>query len=150
MPGARGGGELGMELHADEPRVHGLWKLHDLRQILGRGACGNNQPGFFQRGHVMVVHLIAMAVQLVHFVTIDALRATVGPAMPGTCRAYSITASGIPRQMPRYGILFSREKRIAAIFPSVPRLPKPPGTRIASKCARPCVPKVSISSESIY
>jgi hypothetical protein len=46
------------------------------------------------------------------------------------CRAHSTTASWKPRQMPRSGILRSRARLIAAIFPSVPRTPKPPGTRI--------------------
>ena len=34
--------------------------------------------------------------------------------------------------MPRNGTSFSRAKRIASIFPSIPRSPKPPGTKIPS------------------
>ena len=51
---------------------------------------------------------------------------------PATWRAYSTTASCMPRQMPRNGTLFSRANWIARILPSTPRLPKPPGTRMAS------------------
>lgn len=48
---------------------------------------------------------------------------------PRTDRAYSMTAICIPRQMPRYGTLFSRAYLAARIFPCTPRSPKPPGTR---------------------
>ncbi|KAJ0853375.1 hypothetical protein HanRHA438_Chr14g0650461 [Helianthus annuus] len=51
---------------------------------------------------------------------------------PRTDRAYSITAICIPRQIPRYGTLFSRAYLAAIIFPSTPRSPKPPGTTTAS------------------
>ncbi|KFD56011.1 hypothetical protein M513_03135 [Trichuris suis] len=46
--------------------------------------------------------------------------------------ANSITAHCMPRHIPKNGFLFSRAKRQAAIFPSIPRSPKPPGTRIPS------------------
>mmetsp|Transcript_3289 Transcript_3289/g.12721 ORF Transcript_3289/g.12721 Transcript_3289/m.12721 type:complete len:282 (+) Transcript_3289:477-1322(+) len=49
---------------------------------------------------------------------------------PRTFRAYSITIHCIPRQIPRYGTLFSRAYLAAIIFPSVPRPPKPPGTKM--------------------
>ncbi len=52
------------------------------------------------------------------------------PVMPHTFRANSTTASCIPRQMPRKGILFSRAYRMASILPSMPRFPKPPGTKM--------------------
>ena len=45
-----------------------------------------------------------------------------------TCRANSITAHCKPRQIPRYGLSLVRAHSIAAIIPSVPREPKPPGT----------------------
>ena len=47
---------------------------------------------------------------------------------PQTERAYSITLTCMPRQMPKYGTLFSRAQRHAQIMPSMPRLPNPPGT----------------------
>ena len=51
---------------------------------------------------------------------------------PHTLRAYSMTSVCIPRQMPKYGTLRSRAKRIALSMPSMPRLPNPPGTRMPS------------------
>ena len=51
---------------------------------------------------------------------------------PSTLRAYSMTMDCRPRQMPRVGILCSRAYLRAPILPSRPRMPKPPGTRIAS------------------
>src|SRR6184192_2675831 len=51
---------------------------------------------------------------------------------PHTWRANSMTAICIPKQMPRKGIFCSRAQRTAVILPSVPRGPKPIGTRIAS------------------
>ena len=51
---------------------------------------------------------------------------------PSTLRAYSITVHCIPRQMPRKGILCSRAYLIAAILPSTPLDPKPPGTKMPS------------------
>ena len=41
-------------------------------------------------------------------------------------------SSACPRQMPKYGTLCSRAKRMALIMPSMPRLPNPPGTRMPS------------------
>ncbi len=54
------------------------------------------------------------------------------PSIPATLRANSETATCMPRQMPRYGILCSRAIRAARIFPSQPRPPNPPGIRIPS------------------
>ncbi len=51
---------------------------------------------------------------------------------PSTSRANSMTAICRPRQMPKKGIFRSRAWRTARILPSVPRTPKPPGTRMAS------------------
>lgn len=51
---------------------------------------------------------------------------------PSTVLAYSITASCIPRQMPRNGTLFSLAYLAASIFPCTPLFPKPPGTRMPS------------------
>ena len=66
-----------------------------------------------------------------------------------TFLANSITANCMPKQMPKYGILFSRAYFIALIFPSVPRTPKPPGIKIASIFFNASVPVFSISSLSI-
>jgi hypothetical protein len=52
------------------------------------------------------------------------------PAIPRTLRAHSITASWKPRQIPKNGIFCSLAYLIARSMPSVPRMPKPPGTRI--------------------
>ena len=45
-------------------------------------------------------------------------------------RAASITAICMPKQMPKNGTLRSRANFTAWILPSVPRSPKPPGTRM--------------------
>ena len=50
--------------------------------------------------------------------------------MPNIFLAISITASCIPKHIPKYGILFSLAYLIAAIFPSEPRSPNPPGTKM--------------------
>ena len=51
-----------------------------------------------------------------------------------------MTAICSPKQMPRYGTFFSRANLTAAILPSMPRSPKPPGTRIASTSFKHDVP----------
>jgi len=57
----------------------------------------------------------------------------------------------IPRQIPKKGILRVRANSIAWTLPSVPRSPKPPGTRMPSTSSRcPSMPSCSIFSESIY
>jgi hypothetical protein len=53
-------------------------------------------------------------------------------ASPATLRANSITAICMPKQMPKYGTLPSRANLTAAILPSVPRSPKPPGDQDAA------------------
>ena len=50
--------------------------------------------------------------------------------MPSRLRAASITAICMPKQMPKNGTLRSRANLTAWILPSVPRSPKPPGTRM--------------------
>ena len=57
------------------------------------------------------------------------------PSMPTTWRANSATAICMPRQTPRNGIRCSRAIRAAAILPSIPRSPKPPGIRMPSTSA---------------
>ena len=57
--------------------------------------------------------------------------------MPATWRANSLTATCMPRQMPRYGIPCSRAICAAWILPSQPRPPKPPGIRIPSALLQP-------------
>ncbi len=56
--------------------------------------------------------------------------------MPQTWRANSTTATCMPRQIPRYGTPRSRANRAAVILPSMPRPPKPPGTRMPSARSR--------------
>ena len=51
---------------------------------------------------------------------------------PKTSLANSIIASCIPRQIPRYGILFSRANFMACILPKTPLSPKPPATKMPS------------------
>ena len=51
----------------------------------------------------------------------------IAPSSPARLRAASITATCMPRQMPRYGMPFSRANRTVSILPSMPRSPKPPG-----------------------
>ena len=53
-------------------------------------------------------------------------------ARPSTDRANSMTPTWKPRQMPRYGLRFSRAYLAAAHLPSTARMPKPPGTRTPS------------------
>ena len=48
---------------------------------------------------------------------------------PRTDRANSMTAICSPKQMPRYGTLFSQAYFAARIFPCTPLSPNPPGTR---------------------
>ena len=62
----------------------------------------------------------------------DPSRSSWRPACPATWRANSLTATCIPRQTPRYGMPDSRASLAAAILPSNPRPPKPPGIRIPS------------------
>ena len=51
---------------------------------------------------------------------------------PSTFLANSTTANCIPKHNPRNGILFSLAYFIAAILPSMPLSPNPPGTKITS------------------
>ena len=52
------------------------------------------------------------------------------PGIFKTSLAYSINASCIPKQSPKYGIFFVLAYLIAAIFPWIPLFPNPPGTII--------------------
>ena len=70
--------------------------------------------------------------------------------MPATWRANSMSATCIPKQIPKYGILFSRAYLAVRILPSTPREPKPPGTKIPSKPFKISTPLVSTSCESMY
>lgn len=66
------------------------------------------------------------------FLVLGSSSALFASAKPSTFLAYSTTASCIPRQIPRYGTLFSLACLAARIFPCTPLFPKPPGTRIPS------------------
>src|SRR5207245_11192443 len=52
--------EFGVELAADEPRVR--WQLDHLAQLLALGEAGNAQALVLQSLHVLVIHLVPMAV----------------------------------------------------------------------------------------
>lgn len=65
-----------------------------------------------------------------HKVRVSVERGRGSPCTPSTLLAHSNTAIWNPRQMPKNGIFCSRAHLIARIIPSVPRCPKPPGTRI--------------------
>src|ERR1051326_6606633 len=69
MARARRGGELGVELHADEERVPR--QLHHLGQVLGRGARRHLVALRLELRHVDVVHLVAVPVALVHVLSIN-------------------------------------------------------------------------------
>lgn len=51
---------------------------------------------------------------------------------PQTLQANSMTLIWKPKQIPRNGILLLRAYFVAAIMPSVPLWPKPPGIRMPS------------------
>ena len=72
------------------------------------------------------------------------------PSSPATWRANSTTATCMPRQIPRYGMPFSRANRAAAILPSMPRIPKPPGisTPSASDSLRSASAQDSVSAST--
>ena len=73
------------------------------------------------------------------------------PGRPHTFRAYSITAHCNPRQIPKNGSPCSRAQRTAEILPSIPRSPKPPGTRSPStRPSGPAAPSPSICSASTH
>src|SRR5688572_6200981 len=67
---ARGRGELGVELHADEERV--ARQLHDLRQVLARRARRDLVAPGLELRDVDVVHLVAVAVALIYLFSINA------------------------------------------------------------------------------
>jgi hypothetical protein len=54
----------------------------------------------------------------------------VAPSIPAWFLAASMQAICIPRQIPKKGTRRSLAKWTLAILPSLPRSPKPPGTRI--------------------
>src|SRR6185369_7132544 len=67
---------------------------------------------------------------------------------PQTFLPYSTTAICIPRQIPKKGTFLVRANSIALIFPSVPRSPNPPGTRIPSTSVKATsTPSCSIFSD---
>src|SRR5687768_16708557 len=70
---ARCGGELGVVLAAEVPRVIG--ELGHLGQVLGVGLGGDLEPGRFEPRHVVVVGLVAVAMALGHRVlAVDPVR----------------------------------------------------------------------------
>ena len=72
------------------------------------------------------------------------------PDKPQTSRANSMTAQWRPRHKPRNGRRCSRAKRAAAILPSMPRKPNPPGITMPSRSlSRPSASRPSASSDAI-
>lgn len=64
---------------------------------------------------------------------------------------YSMTATCIPKQMPRNGFFFSLANVHALTLPSTPLPPNPPGHRMPSEAFRPGQKKGSVyKSASIY
>src|SRR5699024_9235060 len=69
---------------------------------------------------------------------------------PTTLRANSTAASCIPKQTPKKGVCSSRAYWIASILPSIPLVPKPPGTTIPSTSDNSlCIDSLSDVSELI-
>src|SRR5690349_13844609 len=66
MPAPRRGLELGVELHAHEPRVHAARQLHDLGELLALGEGGDHQARLAQLVEVVHVGFVAVAVALGH------------------------------------------------------------------------------------
>ena len=60
------------------------------------------------------------------------------PSRPRTLRQNSMVATCNPKQIPRYGTLFSLAYFAANNLPSIPRSPKPPGTKIPSERFKAC------------
>src|SRR5690606_34424220 len=81
MPGARGGGELRVELDAQEPGMGAgalARQLDDLGQAFGGSAGHDAQPRRLEALDVVVVDLVAMAMTLVDRLAIDGGRQAVG------------------------------------------------------------------------
>src|SRR6516225_4904185 len=73
VSGARRRGEFGVVLAAEEPRMVG--ELGHLGEVLGLGLGADGEPRRLQPRHVMVVHLVAVAVALGDGVgAVDAVR----------------------------------------------------------------------------
>src|SRR5579862_3222523 len=121
--------QLGVKLHADEPRM--LRDLDDLGQeAVGRHA-GKPQAGRLQRVAIGVIDLVAVAVAF---------------ADPGRAVDLGDPALGVEQR-----VIGAQSHRAAEILPSEPRSPKPPGTRIACTPSnwRTASPSASKTSESI-
>ena len=71
-------------------------------------------------------------------------------SIPNTFLQNSIVAICNPKQTPRYGILFTLAYSAAFIFPSIPLIPKPPGTRIPSEFFRLFHASVYFSTLSFF
>uniref|UniRef100_A0A0A9BZQ6 Uncharacterized protein n=1 Tax=Arundo donax TaxID=35708 RepID=A0A0A9BZQ6_ARUDO len=55
---------------------------------------------------------------------------------PKTCLDISITEICMPKQIPRYGTLFSRAYFAANTIPEIPRSPNPPGIKMHAEPLR--------------
>src|SRR3990167_4401905 len=63
--------EFWVELHTDKPGMHGLWQLHNFRELLALGQCRNHQASFAQLVQVVHVGFVAVAVALGHHVAVN-------------------------------------------------------------------------------
>src|SRR5574337_39589 len=70
----RGGLELGVELHADEPGVHVARQLDDLGQLVGLRDRREHEPRLAQAVEVVRVGLVAVAVAFGDDVAVDVVR----------------------------------------------------------------------------
>src|SRR5665213_2083681 len=124
--------QFGMKLHADEPGVIGYF--HDLRQaVIGRPA-GDFEALIFELLCVAGVHFIAVAMAFADF----------GRAIDFRHAAARCEHSRVSAQ----------PHRTAHVAISVPRSPKPPGTRMPSTFSRNAAASsrsnTSLSIQSIW
>src|SRR5450830_1671544 len=161
-------------LNTDIERMNFAWQFHDFAQIFGRCTGRNDQTCCFNARQVVVICLVTMTMTFCHYIAVNfcSQRAWFDGASlrTQTHRAteirifitlFNFTVLIFPFIDQRNDWLFSfriklsgvshcQACRAARILPSTPRLPKPPGTRIASYFSKAFVPFASISSESTY
>ncbi len=75
--------------------------------------------------------------------------AEIASLIPARLRAASITMHCKPKHKPKVGILFSRANLSAPTFPSIPRIPNPPGTQIASTFSKCFLANSGVSHSSL-
>src|SRR6266566_2335828 len=101
-------GEFRVELAADEPRVR--WQLDHLAQLLALGEAGNAQALVLQSLHVLVIHLVPMAVTFAdHVSAVDLAREA-----PGLERG---ALSPQPHRAAEIGLLVAALDAAVAVLP---------------------------------